>query len=285
MLTLLVPRSVGWERGLIQPPTKAVHPPSDWEPTIRCRPDPGPWLVVRSSRAKSVQADPGDVLEQFLQMKPSETGVLAFAQSFGILGLNEILIDPATTPSAAEVGESFGSWVRERSALWFARGLFGWLRDPDIDAARRAQQAHKPGGRGGLSVCFDSSGRPFRPLRLPDSRIAAVFSCDARTAPVWRQDPLQPAREKLAELVSSRIRDVRYSLTVAKDSFTLEPQAPRLASALWLELAQRVATLRRLPCAACPWWFSPQRSSATCCSVKCANRLRQRAYRRRQNKT
>ena len=254
---------------------------------------PGRWLTADQpaggARVYRPLLEHSGLCRILADTEPTEVGVLAFADQFGLLGAGDAMIQVQATPAGALVGtgETLAVWQRQIGRLRMVIELWEaavagdverlaqhilWAPDAswvayDTHAASPPESGPRPLGWGRETIWrLQIDGPAGEALKVGDL---------VRPAFMWVG---QKVNEVLKEEVSPQLR---WNADRTALSLQLVPRS--LAGALWLQLAsaiERGVLFRR--CAECGTWFevSPGvgRANKQFHSAAC----RTRAYRRRQ---
>ncbi len=238
----------------------------------------------------------------FADVSPSESGVLAFADQYGSLGLDSDLGIDGDGSVTHSRGELLADWKREIIGMKHTLRIWDAVRSEATDDLARwfhlkreqmfSSILYKPDEGWPLGVehlvpqYVEDERSRFRFLPIG----SAIHRGDPNTSGVEiPEHPVAMALAYLRDSLNARIqKHVGVSLEAAADRTRLTPldlyMIPKnLLGAMWLQLALAVeGDLRYQRCPQCKTWFKvpskANRPSTTFCSPKC----RVQAFRGRQ---
>jgi hypothetical protein len=236
----------------------------------------------------------------FAETEPTERGVLAFVEHFGML------LAASTTPAMktsrgsssgkavvdvlAFHAEPFEFWRREIRTMRFANMIWEMLGERDSDDLVGHFIAWRKDAAGPSAVQFDSHARLAQGKSPPAPEVRIVEPIVTREESEWFARCLKGGSVLLARLGLERLVNRRLEGQLCA-TFALDPSGQmglrvlpkNLLQAIWLQFGLAVSEDRKYrQCAVCQTWFelSPElaRTNRRFCSIKCKNR----EYRNRQ---
>ena len=273
---------------------KDLDPVKVVDPSV---PDHGPWLVQRGReiRRYGVLRRRG-LLEQFARLAtdPSQDRILRFADRFGMLGRDRLLLPKGAKGGRLDVsGESFAVWTTaclEFADVWSLWRAVDVLRDPDVASPGQIRTAERL-LRDRITIKADRSARYdseqsttsgasiefHRWLTAPEfptqeSAVLAKFAAS--------RDYVGLAGFEAARRVNRKIEGVSPNVLALRD-FSVRFAPDTLETAIWFALGLDMARERprEQTCAHCGIAFVQTRTNRRFCSTGCQSAS---AYRRRR---
>jgi hypothetical protein len=233
------------------------------------------------------------LFREFADTDPSQDGIVAFANRFGLLGGGVTQRVPLHNQSASKAtpvgnGEALHAWTDEiltmrlTAELWEAarKGDVGWLEqvifwEKDGSGVQLLSHPELPAGE-----------LPEPPTLVERAWIAGTHLGDDVLARFVPGDLVKPALHYVQSIINRQLQgraSPRLLWDGNRERLGLYIVPDGLIGALWLQFARAVerdSQFRR--CAECGIWFELARGTARSDKLYCSTPCRTKAYRKRQ---
>jgi hypothetical protein len=253
----------------------------------------GRWLTPRepgrNARTYAPLAEHSGLCRILAATEPSEAGVRAFADSFGLLGMGTemIQIQRTATGSAVGIGEPLSAWQQQIGYLRSVIEL--WEHAVAGDVERLSE--HILWAPDGTWVAFDTHaatpiGTDGPPLGWGRETIWNRRPHGPPEEALKPGDLVRPALTWVAQTINRFLKDevaTELRWNAERTALKLQLMPRNLAGAAWLQLASAVErNVQFRQCAECGTWFEVSPGVGRTNKLFHSAACRTRAYRRRQ---
>lgn len=214
------------------------------------------------------------LFKTFAATEPAPDGILTFANKYGWLGAESLLID-----APAQRGERLSVWTTEISRMRRLVDLWEMAERKDIKALRQH------------IVWYDNEAVELRHRTPPMETYAWVASAQINADILARLTPgdvIEPAYYYLQSAINQALKGkVSPGMLWDEGRLGLYQVPSSLLGAMWLQFAQAIDTGPEFrKCAQCRTWFAVSLDASRKSRRYCSDACRAKAYRnRKQEKT